>query len=1002
MTALENFFSPALTRALGWTLLHSLWQGALVAAVLAGALLLLRRQRAEVRYVASAGALGLVVALAGITFGMYFTAGAGHEEPLFLKATKSAQVTTLPQGESPEIKAADVSANARVTTIFKTPAPQPSAAEQAVSPLVDAAPAATANWLATGLRYFDKHLPLLVVAWLLGLLAMSLRLLGGLLYVQRLRRYRVRPLGAAWQARFEALAARSGVRRPVALLESALVQVPLVVGHVRPVILLPLGAVAGLPPAYLEAILAHELAHVLRRDYLVNLLQTVAEALFFYHPAVWFVASCVRTERENCCDDAATALVGGDPLRLARALTALAEWSQSAVVPAAPRLALAAIGGRGALLSRVRRLVQRRPAAPTVAEGLMAGALVLGGLGLLGGSVAWASPLAQTIEAADKPAAFDWRAGGLLNARQAPGAATDTSKRKTGAAALSAALAPLSAPDALAPVSAPDALAPLAALDAEEVRDAAEADAATAAADTIIVRSGKSRTRGSRARNERRVIVDGRPGASVFRSNPGTVVITKDKKGRLTDLVVNGQRVETEAEKRKIKIKDKKGSDQQVEIIRVVPRNGADVQGFVFRNDGASAQLFEREFRRVTPYNFKFRAPDLERLERQFGPGSSRTFRAVPFQKLSPNGQFGGTYRTLVPGFGPDPTPSVRAQREALRTAERALQEASSVKNLSAEQRKRLNQRLKEVQAQLKKLDTASSASRLRLRGADGEVINEEIREGINDEIRQRQEELRDREQELRDRREELRERIRESQQEMRDSEATRSGEDRDRRQADLDRAQAVRDRERAERDRDRANRDRARADRDRERAERDRKQTDAIMAELVKDGLVKDKGNYQVKLSASSLVVDGKTQPKAVFQKYLKLYESTTGRKMSATGSWTMNRNSTSNTNTFFNGNDMPEPPRPPRAPAAPLAPLGPPPVDAPAPPRPPRASSIDTRALRDELRKDGLIGATDKSFQFQLNDAGFTVNGKRQPDETAAKYRKLMGQDRPGQTHN
>nr|WP_262905597.1 M56 family metallopeptidase [Hymenobacter siberiensis] len=214
----------------------------------------------------------------------------------------------------------------------------------------------------------NNQLPLLVLAWLLGLLAMSLRMLGGLLYVQRLRRYRVRPLSVAWQERLAALAARSGVKRPVALLESALVRVPLVVGHLRPVILLPLGTVAGLSPACLEAILAHELAHVLRRDYLVNLLQTVAEVLFFYHPAVWFVANCVRTERENCCDDTATTLVGGDPLRLARALTALtalAEWTQSAAVAPTPRLALAAFNQPGALLLRVRRLVR-----PALATGL--------------------------------------------------------------------------------------------------------------------------------------------------------------------------------------------------------------------------------------------------------------------------------------------------------------------------------------------------------------------------------------------------------------------------------------------------------------------------------------------------------------------------------------------------------------------------------------------------------------------------------------------------------
>ena len=392
MSALEQFISPALTRALGWTLLHSLWQGALVAAVLAGALLLLRRQRAEVRYGLAVGALAVIVALAGSTFELYFRADAGTAAGLGRNAERSAE---RPHSGSATATRAAVASTASGRNF----APR------------DAATAAPAppDWLATGLRYFDQHLPLLVVAWGLGLLAISLRLVGGLLYVQRLRRYRVRPLGAAWQARLAALAGRCGIRQPVALLESALVRVPLVVGHVRPVILLPLGAVAGLPPTYLEAILAHELAHVLRRDYLVNLLQTVAEALFFYHPAVWFVGRCVRTERENCCDDQATALCGGDALRLARALTALAEWCQNNAGATAPRLALAAIGGRGALLGRVRRLVQRRPAASTLAEGLLAGALVLGGLGLLGGSVVLAGTSSPHPLLAGQPVTADWQ-----------------------------------------------------------------------------------------------------------------------------------------------------------------------------------------------------------------------------------------------------------------------------------------------------------------------------------------------------------------------------------------------------------------------------------------------------------------------------------------------------------------------------------------------------------------------------------------------------------------
>jgi len=141
-----------------------------------------------------------------------------------------------------------------------------------------------AAWLNNALLAFDRHLPLLVLAWGIGLLLMGLRLLGGLLLVQRLRRYRVQPLPEIWQARLAALTGRAGLRRSVQLLESALVTGPVVLGHLRPVVLLPLGAVAGLPPGYLEAILAHEVAHVLRRDYLVNLLLTVPKPCFSTTP----------------------------------------------------------------------------------------------------------------------------------------------------------------------------------------------------------------------------------------------------------------------------------------------------------------------------------------------------------------------------------------------------------------------------------------------------------------------------------------------------------------------------------------------------------------------------------------------------------------------------------------------------------------------------------------------------------------------------------------------
>jgi bla regulator protein BlaR1 len=963
MTTLEQFVSPALTRALGWTLLHSLWQGALVAAVLAGALLLLRRQRAEVRYAASAGALGVVVALAGITFGLYFTSSPAQGVWLSPGTVKTQQMVPMKQAESP---AAGVSVASKETK--KVAARHAGVAQDAVAaPVAKAAPATPApliHALKTGLQYFDNNLPLLVVAWLLGLLAMSLRMLGGLLYVQRLRSYRVRPLPAAWQERLAALAARSGVKQPVALLESALVQVPLVVGHLRPVILLPLGTVAGLSPACLEAILAHELAHVLRRDYLVNLLQTVAEVLFFYHPAVWFMANCVRTERENCCDDTATALVGGDPLRLARALTALAEWSQSAVVPAAPRLALAAMNRPGALLLRVRRLVQRRPAAPTMAEGLMAGALVLGGLGLLGGSVALAGPLADSNHVA-KPTAFDWQTGPTSPAKAA--GVADTNKHTT------------TSTTTTTNVTAPGQ-------PTEVRREISVIKDEAGPADEASQNDGGRPPR--RKRQQRRVVINGQEmGPMPFVGNPGTVVVTKDKKGRLTDLVVNGQRVESAIGKPK---KGKGDKGQQVEIIQIAP--AADMRAFAFRTDGGDMERHiernmkrkveaEREFNRNFNGNFQF---DFQNMNGSM----NRAFRMAPGESLN------RTYRLKTLNGGQDPETS-RATLDALRGAERGLRTAAATKGLSATQRKEINKELEKVRAQLKQAEsTASSGRQLRING--DQDLDMRMHQKLMLEHNQLMQENR---QEIQERQQEIKERIRESQQELRDMEQDRSQTDRDRAmaerdrdRADHDRTLAERDRRQADRDRAQADRDRVQADRDRDRADRDRKLNEGLIDQLQKDGLIKDKDNFQVRLTPNSMTVNGKDQSAKVRDKYLKLYAEANGRSLSGNDVMVIRRNGRSDTS--FNMSPAPRPPRPPRAPLAPLAaPPAPPMMDLPAPPAPPAPPRVDTEELRSELRKDGILGTDEKNLQFQLNNSGLTVNGKKQSDTLAAKYRKLTG---------
>ena len=195
-------------------------------------------------------------------------------------------------------------------------------------------------------------LPWLVAAWLGGVVLCSTRVIAGWRLTARLRSVGVRPAHGEWQRKLADLMGRLGVSRPVRLLVSSLVDVPVVIGWWTPVILMPVGMLAGLPPALVEALLAHELAHIRRLDYLINVLQGLAEAALFYHPAVWWVSDQIRQERELCCDDLAVA-ASGDVLVYAHALAELESHRP------AHTHALAASGG--ALLDRIKRLLGHAP-----------------------------------------------------------------------------------------------------------------------------------------------------------------------------------------------------------------------------------------------------------------------------------------------------------------------------------------------------------------------------------------------------------------------------------------------------------------------------------------------------------------------------------------------------------------------------------------------------------------------------------------------------------------
>ena len=283
-----------LVPALGWVLLYFVWQGLIVGAVSAVLLWLLRHASARWRYAVCALALLLCLCIPTV-----------HLLSL-LSGTSLAQ---LPMAAPPAWRAA-----------------------------------------------LQAWMPALVLAWSAGVGLMSLRLCLGLAWVGRLRRQAV-AAPAIWQARLDALALRMGLHRSrqVPLKLHAGLASPVTVGFWRPVILLPAALLSGMPVALLEALLAHELAHVRRWDYLVNLLQSVAEALLFFHPVVWWLSARMRAEREQVAD-ALAAQALQDPQQLATALHAL---SLHTAAPQHSGLLMSARGG--ALLTRIERLMAPGP-----------------------------------------------------------------------------------------------------------------------------------------------------------------------------------------------------------------------------------------------------------------------------------------------------------------------------------------------------------------------------------------------------------------------------------------------------------------------------------------------------------------------------------------------------------------------------------------------------------------------------------------------------------------
>ncbi|MCL2640037.1 MAG: M48 family metalloprotease, partial [Phycisphaerales bacterium] len=352
---------------IGWTLVHFLWQGALVAALLAVAIQFLRRGRPQVRYVAACCALGLLVVM-----------------PVVTAAVVSPVVSHVPvavvDSPSPQPNGTNMGTVRDAASVFDADFRERCQTTQQVA-------GGSSVW---GLRFesfIEMCLPWCVMLWLAGLVLISLWHVSGWLLLQRIRWHAKPPLDSRVVEVFRKMAERLRVRRGVAILESVLVQAPAVIGWLRPAIVVPASVLTGLSSDQLQAILAHELAHIRRWDTLVRMVQAAVETVLFFHPAVWWVSAVLTQESEYCCDEIALE-VCGDRKTYVRALAFAAGITGGS----SPGLAPAATGGK--LMPRLRRILgkagERSTSRAFVAAGI---ALVL---------IAAFIPLACSIESKDK------------------------------------------------------------------------------------------------------------------------------------------------------------------------------------------------------------------------------------------------------------------------------------------------------------------------------------------------------------------------------------------------------------------------------------------------------------------------------------------------------------------------------------------------------------------------------------------------------------------------
>ncbi len=303
MNFIYEFISARIVNAIGWTILHSLWQGVILAIILMALLYTMGNYNSKIRYALSVAFMITFFVSIIVTFSIYNSA----EKPT---------IDTLVFADS-SVQAGAEQDNANSTQ-----------------------PINNINVITEVGQFLEHNLSTIVFAWIIGLTIFTFRFIGGVLYVQRISRNGLSELDIEWFYRARELSKKLSINKFIYVYESVNVKIPVAIGYLKPIILLPIGMINSLPYTQVEAIIAHELAHIKRYDYLVNFIQTFAETLFFFNPAMWFISSQIRNERENCCDDLALD-VCGDSITYSKALYNLQQINDvqhSLVLPAKGKL----------------------------------------------------------------------------------------------------------------------------------------------------------------------------------------------------------------------------------------------------------------------------------------------------------------------------------------------------------------------------------------------------------------------------------------------------------------------------------------------------------------------------------------------------------------------------------------------------------------------------------------------------------------------------------------